>query len=248
MHPTGGISETGTVFDSSACEYHCKMKQMLSETSHRALRHTLDLLTLVGGIVLLVAVSWEIIGGDHLHFSQAYLAIQFAVCLLFMLDFVVRWVTSERRGRFFVRNLLFLLLSIPYLNLSSGLALPRDIAMLLGIMPLLRTFLALYVIVRWMVETRIQRLFTAYVITVCLFTYLSALIFYDYEVLVNPKLDGFGNALWWAWMNVTTVGAEIFPVTTIGKIVCVLLPILGMMLFPIFTTYILTIYQNPQKK
>ena len=66
--------------------------------------------------------------------------------------------------------------------------------------------------------------------------------------MVNPKLDGFGNALWWAWMNVTTVGAEIFPVTTIGKIVCVLLPILGMMLFPIFTTYILTIYQNPQKK
>ena len=58
----------------------------------------------------------------------------------------------------------------------------------------------------------------------------------------NDRLDGFGNALWWAWMNVTTVGAEIFAVTAIGKIVTVLLPSLGMMFFPIFTTYILNRY------
>ena len=39
-------------------------------------------------------------------------------------------------------------------------------------------------------------------------------------------------------MNVTTVGAEIFPVTAVGKVVCVLLPSLGMMMFPIFTIYV----------
>ncbi|MEG2756485.1 MAG: ion channel, partial [Mucinivorans sp.] len=79
------------------------------------------------------------------------------------------------------------------------------------------------------------------------FTYLSALVFYDYEVLVNPQLHGFGNALWWAWMNITTVGAAIDPVTTIGKVICVLLPILGMMMFPIFTSYILSFYQHPKR-
>ena len=68
-----------------------------------------------------------------------------------------------------------------------------------------------------------------------------------YEVAVNPRLHGFGNALWWAWMNVTTVGAEIFPVTAVGKVVCVLLPSLGMLFFPIFTTYILQEYA-PRKK
>ena len=72
----------------------------------------------------------------------------------------------------------------------------------------------------------------------------SGLVFYDYEVLVNPKLHGFGNALWWAWMNVTTVGAEIFPVTAVGKVFCVLLPSLGMMFFPIFTTYVLQEYTH----
>ena len=48
-------------------------------------------------------------------------------------------------------------------------------------------------------------------------------------------------------MTVTTVGAEIFPVTFIGKIFCVLLPSLGMMFFPIFTTYVLQEYAPDEK-
>lgn len=216
----------------------------LSKTSYHALRRALDILTLVGGIVLLIAVSWEIIGGDHQHFSRGYMVVQFIVCLLFLLDFFARWAAAQDKKRFFGHNFWFLLISIPYLNIIGWAQLPRDVAMLIGIMPLLRAFLALYVVVRWLVDNKIRRLFTAYVFTVILFTYISGLIFYDYEALVNPRLHGFGNALWWAWMNVTTVGAAIFPVTAIGKVICVLLPILGMMMFPIFTTYILTFYQK----
>lgn len=95
---------------------------------------------------------------------------------------------------------------------------------------------------------RRNRIFWAYIFTVVVFTYLSALVFYDYEVGVNTKLTGFGNALWWAWMNVTTVGAQIFAVTAIGKIVTVLLPSLGMMFFPIFTTYILDRYTGRKEE
>ena len=53
--------------------------------------------------------------------------------------------------------------------------------------------------------------------------------------------------LWWAWMNVTTVGAEIFAVTAIGKVITILLPTLGMMMFPIFTTYILQEYTHKKE-
>ena len=103
----------------------------------------------------------------------------------------------------------------------------------------MRAFLAFYIVVQWLVDNKVRKLFFAYIFTVVVFTYISALVFYDYEILVNSKLHGFGNALWWAWMNVTTVGAEIFPVTTLGKIFCVMLPSLGMMFFPIFTTCLL---------
>ncbi len=207
----------------------------------------LDTLTMIAGIVLLAALSWEIIAGDHMRFTQCYLTIQFVVCLVFLADFFLRWSADEHRGRYFRRHLLFLLLSIPWLNLIGwfGLHPTHDWGILVSLTPLLRAFLAMILVVRWLVSaSTMRRIFWAYIFTVVVFTYISALVFYEYEAPVNDKLQGFGNALWWAWMNVTTVGAEIFAVTAVGKVTTILLPSLGMMFFPIFTTYILQEYTH----
>lgn len=204
----------------------------------------LNFVTLAAGAVLLLALSWEILTGDHRHFSEAYLWVQFIVCILFLADFFIRLSRSDLKRRFLLRNLLFLLISIPYLNLIDWFSLDvsHDWAMLIGLMPMLRAFLALYIIVAWLAKNRFDQLLAAYLFSVLVFTYLASLVFYDYEILVNPHLTNYGNALWWAWMNVTTVGASIFPVTTVGKVVCVLLPIVGMIFFPIFTVYISQYY------
>ena len=58
----------------------------------------------------------------------------------------------------------------------------------------------------------------------------------------------FGDAIWWASMNLTTVGADIFAVTAVGKILTVLLPTLGMMMFPIFTVYVTSLVQQANKR
>lgn len=218
--------------------------------SQDRLSRTLGAVKALAGLALLAAVSWEVIGGDRLRFSPLFLGVQFIVCLIFLCDFFVRWAAAERKGRFFFRNLPFLLLSVPYLNLMlwSGAEPSRSVGMLIGLMPLLRAFLAMVIVTGWLVGNKVRRLLMAYVFTVVVFTYISALVFYDYELPVNPKLHGFGNALWWAWMNVTTVGAEIFPVTAVGKVFCVLLPSLGMMFFPIFTTYVLQEYAPSKTK
>ena len=222
---------------------------MENSAARTGLRRTADGLTLIGALILMVAVSVEIISGDHTRFSASYLLLQLLICCAFLFDWLVRWTESPRRGRFLLRNLPFLLLSIPWLNLFewSPVELTRPQAMAVATMPVLRSYLALYVVVRWMVEGRAQRLLAAYIVTVILFTYLSALLFFDYETGVNPHLQGFGNALWWAWMNVTTVGAALFPVTTVGKIICVLLPIVGMAMFPIFTVYVTSLYARGKR-
>lgn len=211
------------------------------------LRNTLGILKVIAGIVLLIAISWEVTAENHYTVTDPYLIIQFVVCLIFLCDFFVRWSLAEHPAHFFGHNLLFLLLSIPWLNILdwSGITLDHNWAMLVGLIPMLRAFLAMVIVVRWLVDgNKMSRLFWAYIFTVVVFTYISALVFYEYEVPINPHLHGFGNAVWWAWMNVTTVGAQIFAVTTIGKIVTVLLPSLGMMFFPIFTTYVLDIYSE----
>lgn len=206
----------------------------------------LGTLTLLASIALIVALSIEIIPSkEYVVFSSGYLTTLLVVCIIYIADFFVRMASAPSPRRYFWRNIIILLLSIPYQNIVhwiSGGHMSHDTAIILSGITLLRAFLALYLIVRWLVGGSINRLFTAYIITLVVFTYLSALIFFEYEASVNVHLHGFGNALWWAFMNVTTVGAAIFPVTVIGKTVCVLLPILGMAMFPIFTVYVTNLY------
>lgn len=212
------------------------------------LKGTLHILTFLAAIVLIVALSAEIIVVQNREFSSDYMSLQLVVCSIFLIDFGVRIATTTSRASWntHLGNALFLLIAIPWHNILdwAEVDLTRGEAMGVAVIPLLRAFLALYIVVHTLVEGRVKQLFWAYTLTVILFTYLAALIFYDFEAGVNSRLDGFGNALWWAWMNVTTVGAAIFPTTTIGKILCVLLPIIGMAMFPIFTVYVTTLYTN----
>ena len=203
------------------------------------------LINLIAGIALLVGISIEVLSGDHLHYSSWYMWLQLAVCIVFMIDFATAMLATDKESRrWFWLNLLFFLISIPYLNILDWMnVVPhRGVAIAVAALPLLRSFIAMGVVVWWFIVGKVSRIFAAYLFTVVCFTYLAALIFYDYEILVNNKLHGFGNALWWAWMNTTTVGAAIFPVTAIGKVLAVLLPSLGMMFFPIFTIYVTNIY------
>lgn len=206
--------------------------------------------TLIAAVSLLVGLSYEILCGNPKHFSQWYLDLQLVVCSIFMLDFVVRISAAERKWRFFGRNILFLLLSVPYLNIVAWLGISplREWAFALTMIPILRMLLAVYLLTVWIVEDSIRRLFVAYGVTLLMFTYISALIFYDFEFGSNSALTGFGDALWWAFMNMTTVGSSILPITATGKILAVLLPLCGMLMLPLFTVYISNIFKQTKRE
>lgn len=206
-----------------------------------------NILTLVASILLLASLSVEIIYSAELaQFSDIYSWTIFAVCLIFCLDFFALMAADSHPWRFLVRNFLVLLLSVPYHTIFS----------LMGIMPnhtatiaisgvaMLRAVMAIYITLRWLISHRASRLLWAYIATVVVCTYFSALFFYEFEAPVNSAVRGFGDALWWACMNMTTVGAEIFPVTALGKVICVVLPIIGMAMFPVFTVYVTSLFDS----
>lgn len=230
-------------------EHPARHSQRRTDNSNHGALQVLNVLSLVAGLALLVAFSWEILAGDPRHYSGDYLLLQGVVCIIFLADFFAQMWASDRRWHFFFSNLYFLLLSIPYLNIIrwTGLELTHEQATLVSFVPLLRALLGLYVVFRWLITSRVTRLFTSYVLSIVVFTYFAALIFYDYEINVNPQLHTFMDAVWWACMNVTTIGAQIYAVTTIGKILTVVLPILGMLLFPVFTVYVTQIYNRKPK-
>lgn len=61
-------------------------------------------------------------------------------------------------------------------------------------------------------------------------------------------MTGYGDALWWAFMDVTTVGSNIIAVTVTGRVLSVLLAALGMMMFPIFTVYVTSLIQKKEQR
>ena len=206
--------------------------------------------TLVAALTLLIALSYEILHGENDHFSRWYLNLQLIVCAIFLLDFAVQISAAGQRWRFLRRNILFLLLSIPFLNIVSWLGIEpsRAWALALTAIPILRMLLAVYLLTVWIIEDTVRRLFAAYAFTLILFTYLSALIFYDVEASINPSLHNFGGAIWWAFMNMTTVGSALQPITAIGKILAVLLPLCGMMVLPLFTVYISNLFKQTKRE
>lgn len=205
----------------------------------------INILTLVASILLLASLSAEIIYSRELaQFSEAYSWAMLGVCLIFIIDFFALMLHDDHPWRFLARNFVVLMLSIPYHSLFAWMGYTADhsIEMTLSGIVMLRAVMALYITLRWLIARRTTRLLWAYIATVAVCTYFAALFFYEYEAPVNNAVHGFGDALWWACMNMTTVGAEIFPVTAIGKVICVILPIIGMAMFPVFTVYVTSLY------
>ncbi|MBQ7311265.1 MAG: two pore domain potassium channel family protein [Alistipes sp.] len=207
-------------------------------------------ISLAASVVLLVGISFEVTGGEKSGFADWYRTLQLIVCSIFFATALFRLMIAQYRHKHWLRDLLFAVASIPYMDILewSGANLEHSSVRILAFAPVLISIMATVVILEWLIEGKKRRLMAAYVLTVTMFTYISALLFYDCEMGVNSHLKTFGDALWWAWMNVTTVGAAIFPVTTVGKVVCVVLPVVGMMFFPIFTVYVSDYYDRKESE
>lgn len=125
-----------------------------------------------------------------------------------------------------------------------------EIRYFLRFIPLIRGGYALAIVVGWLSYNKASSLFTSYLTMLLATVYFSSLIFFVLEHKVNPLVPDYGEALWWAFMDVTTVGSNIYAVTITGKVLSVLLAALGMMMFPIFTVYVTSLVQkaNSEKK
>lgn len=65
---------------------------------------------------------------------------------------------------------------------------------------------------------------------------LSSALFYFIERGVNEKVMRFIDALWWGFATATTTGyGDITPVTDLGKLIGILLMLIGTAIFAMFT-------------
>lgn len=201
------------------------------------LMHTI---VLVLSVLLIVFISYDTFNGENFIDNLAYMRFQFWMCMFFILDFFVEWIYAERKWRYFCTRFIFLLLSIPYLNILPYLELgPRlEHLYILRFIPLSRAALAISIVFGYFSKNAVTNLFSSYLVILLMIVYFCSLIFFQYEHGVNTDVDTYWTALWWSAMNMSTVGCYINPLTVEGRVIAVVLPIAGMIIFPLFTVYL----------
>jgi len=124
----------------------------------------------------------------------------------------------------------------------------EEVEYIIRYMPLIRGGYAMAIVVSWLTNNLATGLFISYLIILFSSVYFASLTFYLFEIRINPAVINYSDALWWAAMDMTTVGSNIIAVTGVGRILSVLLAALGMMMFPIFTVYITNMITTARKK
>lgn len=202
--------------------------------------NALHALILVLSVLLIVFISIDTFRHTEFLQNRTYMHFQFWVCIVIIADFFIEWPLAADRRRYLRHRILFLLLSVPWLNILDILDLPLTENELYWVrfIPLARGVLAMSIVVGYVSRNRITSVFASYTSVMLAFLYLGSLIFLYREHPVNPQVPDFGAALWWACMDATTTGCEIQPVTMAGKVVGMVLAGMGMVMFPLFTVYI----------
>ena len=216
----------------------------------RGIYGVLHVIILLLSLFLVISISVDTFKGIPFYTQSLYMKVQLWICILFLFDFLLELFLSKDKLRYFSTHFIFLLVAIPYQNIIAyfGWTFSPEITYMLRFVPWVRGGYAIAIVVGWLTYNKASSLFVSYLTMLLATVYFASLAFFVLEHKVNPLVVGYGDALWWAFMDVTTVGSNIIAVTVTGRVLSVLLAALGMMMFPIFTVYMTSLIQKKNKE
>jgi voltage-gated potassium channel len=180
--------------------------------------------------------------------ETALLVTDWVIWSAFALEYLVRLYLAEDRRRFFRRNLLDLaLVVLPFLRPLRVVRSARGLRMLRaarGMTYMARASRTAKTLLVW------QRLGFALLVGLVAVGIGGLVVFGLERDHPDANIDSIPEALWWAVVTVATVGyGDAFPVTAAGRVVAVVLMLLGIGLFGILAaalaSYFLATEEGP---
>ena len=225
------------------------MQKISPQLKHRII-NAFHVTVLILSVLLIVYISYDTFRNIPFLKNKRYMDFQLFVCIVFIIDFFVELFLADDKWNYIKRRLLFLILSIPYLNIINHyqIALDSEAIYFVRFIPMARGALALAIVLGYISHNKITSIFASYLSIMVLITYFSSLIFFEREYPVNSMVTSYWSALWWGCMQVTTLGCDIYPITVAGKILCIVLSLMGMIMFPLFTVYLTNVIISRHKK
>lgn len=165
--------------------------------SRRGIYGILHILILLMSLFLVISISIDTFHNIPFLNQGSYLKIQFWICMFFLFDFLLEFFLSKEKGRYFTSHFIFLLVSIPYLNIIDfyHITFSPEISYFLRFIPLLRGGYALAIVVGWLSGSKASGLFTSYITMLMATVYFASLIFFVLEHKVNPMVTDYWSAL-----------------------------------------------------
>lgn len=204
----------------------------------------LDLLIMVLSIYVLIAIVVDTFVPLRPEVSHMLHVIDTMVCFVFLFDFVYRFAKAESKLRFMRWGWIDLLASIPNVDfLRIG-----RVARLFRLFRLVRAFRSTHYLVSYIFRDKVKGAFTSVVILTILVIIFASIGILSFETAPKSNIKTAGDAIWWTFTTVTTVGyGDYYPVTPEGRIIGVFLMIMGVGLFGTFTGFVTSWFMDERK-
>jgi len=181
-------------------------------------------------LVYLGLYSLEVLGHWSSPLLWDFVAISDVIWVIFILDFIGRFILTQDKVRFLKTN------AIELVSL---------------LLPFFRAFRMFRVVIALGFLSRVGRSLSARVniyvgLILPLLIYVCALGVYDAEHKApGANITNFGDAIWWAFVTIGTIGyGDYYPITFEGRAIAVLLMIAGLAFVSVITVSIATIFLN----
>ena len=195
----------------------------------------LNIIVIVLSIYVLLALIVDTAFTLPVETSRLLNYIDITICIFFFTEFCIRFVKAENKLKFMVWGWIDLISSIPMV----GILRVGRIFRLIRLLRIVRAFRSTKKLVHHLFKNKAQGAFVSvFSIAVLLLIFCSIAIL-QVETNPNSNIKTAEDAIWWAYVTITTVGyGDKFPVTTEGRVIAAILMTAGVGLFGTFTAYV----------
>ena len=166
------------------------------------------------------------------------------ICVLFLYDFFYRFIKAPSKLKFLKWGWIDLISSIPtfeYLRYGRLIRLIR-------IFRVLRAFRSVKYLTSHIFKTRTKGTFSTVSLISFLMLIFGSISILQVETVAESNIKTAGDAIWWAFVTITTVGyGDKFPVTGEGRVIAAFLMITGVALFGTFTGFVAAWFMDGDK-